>query len=87
MQKLNLHVKLVYCIPLYKLRTIQIFSIKTYKYFLISVKTGRYYYVFRNVYIYNELRDYSCHAPVLHSDSTHLASVEEYMPLYSASFT
>ena len=43
MQKLNLLVKLVYCIPLYKLRTIQIFSIKTYKYFLISVKTGRYY--------------------------------------------
>ena len=43
MQKLNLHVKLLYCIPLYKLRTIQIFSIKTYKYFLISIKTGRYY--------------------------------------------
>ena len=45
MQKLNLRVKLVYCIPLYKLhvRTIQIFSIKTYKYFLISIKTGRYY--------------------------------------------
>ena len=34
MQKLNLHVKLVYGIPLYKLRTIQIFSINTYKYFL-----------------------------------------------------
>ena len=43
MQKLSLHVKLVYCIPLYKLRTIQIFSFKTYKYFLISIKTGRYY--------------------------------------------
>ena len=35
----------------------------------------------------HKLRDYSCHAPVLRSDGTHLVSVEECMPLYSASFT
>ena len=50
MQKLNLHVKLVYCIPLYKLRTIQIFSIKIYKYFLISIKTGRRCYIYSEMY-------------------------------------